>query len=297
MKGDSRSAGDSHPYHSFTCLVRTISGEKQGYLPDFRGNYALFYLAQGRLFYRSAGQKRILAGPLIIFSGWESGTRFMADLSTRAVCIWCSRRFLNRALSGCDVDRVLKLAAARESVFVWPLTTNSRDRFAELFATLQKEFDEARQGFQGMIGLKLLEFFLTADRMSDSSAPPYLVIAGPGVNTTKVNSTEGRDMAEIAAHIAEHYSDSFNLGELAERCGLNPSYFSRLFKEQIGKPVFEFINNIRVEKACALLKRTDMTVIDIAYSVGYNNVSFFNRYFRKLMNMPPMEYRSHVSKE
>ena len=73
-----------------------------------------------------------------------------------------------------------------------------------------------------------------------------------------------------------------------ESCGLNPSYFSRAFKREIGVSVFELINSVRIQKACVMLKRTDMPIIEVAYAVGYNNISFFNRYFRKIMNASPI---------
>jgi transcriptional regulator GlxA family with amidase domain len=72
---------------------------------------------------------------------------------------------------------------------------------------------------------------------------------------------------------------------------MNTSDFSRRFKARTGYPLFEYINRLRVKRAAALLKRTDMGVLDIALAVGYNNLSFFNRYFRRLTGLTPAEYR------
>ena len=51
---------------------------------------------------------------------------------------------------------------------------------------------------------------------------------------------------------------------------------------------------VRIQKSCLLLKRSDMPILDVAYAVGYNNISFFNRYFRKIMKMSPREYRRYA---
>ena len=84
--------------------------------------------------------------------------------------------------------------------------------------------------------------------------------------------------------------------EICELCNLNPTYLSRKFKEETGLNLFEYINRIRIERACRLLKQTRKTVLEIAYQVGYNNISFFNRYFRKTLGMSPGEYRKSILK-
>ncbi|HPG86673.1 MAG TPA: helix-turn-helix transcriptional regulator, partial [Spirochaetales bacterium] len=76
------------------------------------------------------------------------------------------------------------------------------------------------------------------------------------------------------------------------RCATNASDFSRRFKERAGCPLFEFINRQRVARACALLKSSDLSIIEISEAVGYNSLSFFNRYFLRIVGLSPREYRS-----
>ena len=96
---------------------------------------------------------------------------------------------------------------------------------------------------------------------------------------------------DLAAYIDTHYEDQFGLDELAGRCQLNPSYLSLCFKQEIGIPLFEYINQARIKKACSLLKNTKRPVTEIAFEVGYNNITFFNRYFKRITGMTPREYR------
>jgi AraC-like DNA-binding protein len=73
---------------------------------------------------------------------------------------------------------------------------------------------------------------------------------------------------------------------------MNITDFSRRFKDSAGCPLFEFINRQRISRACALLKSSGMSIIEIAEAVGYNNLSFFNRYFLRIIGLSPRAYRS-----
>ncbi|OHE69041.1 MAG: hypothetical protein A2Z99_11460 [Treponema sp. GWB1_62_6] len=96
---------------------------------------------------------------------------------------------------------------------------------------------------------------------------------------------------EVIARIEANYADRFSLAELVAACALNTSEFSRRFKARAGCPLFEFINRQRVKRACSLLKDSGMPIVEIAFAVGYNNLSFFNRYFHRIMGNSPREYR------
>jgi AraC-like DNA-binding protein len=101
---------------------------------------------------------------------------------------------------------------------------------------------------------------------------------------------------EAARLIKERYAEDLSLASLAESFGLNPSYLSRAFAHATGIHLMEYINRVRIEKSCVLLKRSSLSVIDIAFAVGYNNLSHFNRYFRRIVRMSPSEYRRQSEK-
>jgi AraC-like DNA-binding protein len=149
-----------------------------------------------------------------------------------------------------------------------------------LFSSLEKEAREQGPGYQAMVRLKLMEALLLLCRAragTELEAPRLPVRFHP---------------AEAMQEIREHCADQLSLTEIASRYGLNPSYFSRLFHQHAGMPLVEFINRARIQKSCQLLKRSDASVVEIALAVGYNNLSHFNRYFRRIMGMSPREYRA-----
>ena len=97
---------------------------------------------------------------------------------------------------------------------------------------------------------------------------------------------------DAVRYIEANYAESFSLDWFVARCATNASDFSRRFKERAGCPLFEFINRQRVARACALLKSSDLSIIEISEAVGYNSLSFFNRYFLRIVGLSPREYRS-----
>lgn len=104
-------------------------------------------------------------------------------------------------------------------------------------------------------------------------------------------------MARLATYIQEHYTESLTLEELAAYCAMSPTHLSHSFRASMGRPLFAYINEVRIDRACGLLKRSSMSVVDIAYEVGYNSLSFFNRYFRRLTGQSPTEYRRNIGRK
>ena len=74
-------------------------------------------------------------------------------------------------------------------------------------------------------------------------------------------------------------------------CFLSESYLCRFFKNAMGVSITSYINKIRVEKAAILLKNTDESVTDIAFNVGFSDLNYFSRTFKKIMNCTPKEYK------
>ena len=98
-------------------------------------------------------------------------------------------------------------------------------------------------------------------------------------------------MIEIMNYVQANYID-ITLDDLAEKFYLSKPYISKYIKEKSGMTFGELVKKIRMKKAKALLKSSNMTVENIALSVGYQNVEHFNRLFKKAYNMTPMQFRN-----
>ena len=98
-------------------------------------------------------------------------------------------------------------------------------------------------------------------------------------------------MIEIMNYVQANYID-ITLDDLAEKFFLSKPYLSKYIKEKSGITFGDLVKKIRMKKAKALLKSSNMTVENIAMSVGYQNVEHFNRLFKKAYDMTPIQFRN-----
>lgn len=100
-----------------------------------------------------------------------------------------------------------------------------------------------------------------------------------------------RVIAEAKRYIREHYTEQISLPEVAATVGLTPSYFSTVFKEHLGMSFSAYLTVVRIERAKELLKDTHYRVYEISHMVGYSNQYYFNRLFKKMVGVTPLDFR------
>lgn len=93
------------------------------------------------------------------------------------------------------------------------------------------------------------------------------------------------------AYIKQHHAERIPLEEIAAHVSLSPTYFSRLFKEEMGTTFTEFLNRYRITKAKSLLVNSRISIIDIASLVGFEDQSYFTKVFKKLSGVSPGRFR------
>ncbi|MDR6524146.1 AraC-like DNA-binding protein [Variovorax paradoxus] len=93
-------------------------------------------------------------------------------------------------------------------------------------------------------------------------------------------------------HIRDNYAQPLSLSEVSALVGTSRTALSRSFRRATGKTFTDFIIGLRLAKACRLLTSTRQHVSSICYEVGFNNLSNFNRHFRRLEGMTPGEFRA-----
>lgn len=95
-------------------------------------------------------------------------------------------------------------------------------------------------------------------------------------------------------YIRKNYAQALTVEDLARECCLSKYYFLRLFKEASGESPYQYLTRYRVDSAKLLLADTSLSITDIASRVGYTNYGNFLTHFKKLMDMPPAQYRSMI---
>ena len=92
-------------------------------------------------------------------------------------------------------------------------------------------------------------------------------------------------------YIAKNFDKNITLNEVAKEVHLNPSYFSSVFKQSTGSSFTEYLNMVRIEESKRLLGNTDISIIDIAVSTGFESQSYFSKVFKKYTGLTPSQYR------
>ena len=103
-------------------------------------------------------------------------------------------------------------------------------------------------------------------------------------------------MRQAVRYLLANYRDEIRLEELLKLTRMSKATFSRQFKRHAGKSFSDFVSRVRLQSACRELVETDRTVIEVALACGFNQISFFNRLFRRVFGCAPKQYRERQRK-
>lgn len=125
----------------------------------------------------------------------------------------------------------------------------------------------------------------------------YLFIDGfvrssSSTQISKGNSLRDFYIKEAFSFIEQNFQNNISVEDIAATCGLNRSYFGKIFHENTGKSPQEFLISYRMTKAAELLKLTELSVADIGNAVGYPNQLHFSRAFKNVYGSSPRQWRS-----
>jgi len=101
-----------------------------------------------------------------------------------------------------------------------------------------------------------------------------------------------KKMTDVYNYIRENYFKPISLEKISRIAKMSPFTFSRFFKKNCGAGFVEYLNRVRTNKACYLLRETDYQVHDIAIECGFASISNFNKQFRKTEGISPRDYRA-----
>jgi AraC-like DNA-binding protein len=105
-----------------------------------------------------------------------------------------------------------------------------------------------------------------------------------------INGIETDRMNRVFEFVFRNYQREITIKEVADIANLANNSFSRFFSQRTRKSFIEFVNEVRLSHACKLLQENKLSVSDICYASGYNNLSNFNRQFKKLYKVSPLKY-------
>ena len=120
----------------------------------------------------------------------------------------------------------------------------------------------------------------------------YLSRSAASVNVTSNGKVRDFYIKEALNFIEQNFQNDISVEQIAAFCGLNRTYFGRIFKETVGKSPQQFLLNYRMTKAPELLKLTSLSVSDIGNAVGYPNQLHFSRAYKNVYGASPREWRN-----
>ena len=96
----------------------------------------------------------------------------------------------------------------------------------------------------------------------------------------------------ILKYITENFKNDISINDISDAIGLSYSHVRKIFKDEIGESIVDYINNLRIKEAKELLIKTDLSIKSIATNLGYNNDQSFTRFFKKYEGITPGTYRN-----
>lgn len=98
-------------------------------------------------------------------------------------------------------------------------------------------------------------------------------------------------ITRVLDFVSYHYMEDIRIEDLAKICHISETHFRRVFTSHMKVSPLEYINSVRIHTACEFLQKTDTPVADIAHKCGFTTNSTFNRNFRQIMGVTPVEWR------
>ena len=100
-------------------------------------------------------------------------------------------------------------------------------------------------------------------------------------------------MEKVIKYIEHNYTKNITLNDVAENINMSYHYFSKFFKDSMGKNFSDYITDLRINKSKELLKHNNLSIKEICFSIGYSDPNYFSKAFKKITGISPTEYRIH----
>ena len=147
----------------------------------------------------------------------------------------------------------------------------------EIFQQTHALYEEKPAGYELALKALLLQLFFVLLQYSEKNTSPDL-----GKTSDKLK--------QVLDYIELHYTESIAVSELARLCHFSDYYFMRFFKKHMNMTCVEYIVSLRLEKSVELFKEGNTSILDVSLSVGFRNLSYFHRAFKKKYHMTPLAF-------
>ena len=167
-----------------------------------------------------------------------------------------------------------------QRIFRFSETEKIKKMFVEMLEEYNKNTPYKEFILQGMLNRLLVEIF-------ENTLDVY---------TEKYNPPLTEPVLDAIYYIEENYSKKITLDKISKKQHFSPTYFSKLFKKQLGISFTEYLNNVRIDHAKKQLVKTNKSVMEIALDIGYCNGDYLSSQFKNKTGMTPLEFRKQKAR-
>lgn len=244
----------------------------------------LVYITAGKgLHYLDGVRTQVSEGDYFIID-YSSEHKYEAlpDAELELVNCLFQPEFINPALRNCRSfqellgDYMIRFGnAALNQVPTRCIFRDEDGMVGEEIQKMMQEYQEKEKGYLEILRCSLVKLLImTMRRISD-----------------RKEETEDEVIEAVLEYVGENAAGEICLQEIAKKLSFSPQYLSMRFKEVTGTTFMEYVQRYRVGCACRLLVETDKKITEVAESVGYGDVKFFNQIFKRYMESTPGSFR------
>ncbi len=207
--------------------------------------------------------------------------------------------FIHTILTG-DIHTALEIF---QEIFWWLETNYKNDigkiksKLIELIIDLEKEIPGSHEE-SNMRGRNYITKLLEIHNLKEIqiSCLSYLRNIALRINELRERELSGL-IAKSVKYIHDNYNENITLRDVAEETNMSYHYFSKYFKDSLGKNFVDYITELRIEKSKELLKNERISIKEICFQIGYSDPNYFSKIFKKTTGITPSEYRVSLLSE
>ena len=272
---------DEKPYRSF------LSAESRDIHMHSHDFWEITYVYEGiGKHHTPQGIKTLKEGDYIVLSPGIEHTITSSDKSWVRVCncLFTEEYFKNVLtdyLKISDLEETLLYGMLNTDLqFCLHLFDNDAQTVKNFLWSIKNEFNNKSLGADEIVSNSLKSFLIEATRNYEAFK-----------RNTHPQPMANNEIEDLINYMRYNLSSHITLDLLAAQVHLSPEYLSRYFKQYTGKNISHYLLEIRIERAKQLLRSTSYSIADIGIHCGYPSIGNFQKYFKKVMNMSPSQYR------
>lgn len=266
---------ECYPFNHFDIDTKRRDYEWSMSSLHYHASYEIYYLFEGtRKILVQDRIYEILPGDIVMFKPNVFHRSMSTGVHTR-YNVEFTDSFLCEYFTAVTREQLLK-CFDREWI---RLTEAENKEFYRLLSVLQAEYNG-----NGLFYITLAEMLKLLCEAADR---PELENANKEEHLSKAT----QKIQPVLSYISRNYADIAAIDEIADACYINKSYMCRLFKKEMGITVVDYLNNIKLQQACELLRTTEDSLTEVALRCGFSGTSYFGQQFKKSMGCTPSAFR------